>query len=316
MIVDSESTDDRVVAISTAAWLGIAGNGLLAAGKVVVGVVSGSLAVVGDGIDSFSDVVTFIVTLVTAREIAKPPNHAYPYGRQRAETIATKVLSFIIFFSGTQLAFSSLRRFLSDAPHEAPSILALVVTAVSVIGKTALTISLYSRGKKSDSELLIAGAKNMRNDVVISLAVLVGVVLTIYKDLGVIDLLTAFAIGLWIMKTAFDLFMESNLELMDGTKDKSLYYRLFEAVESVRGAHNPHRARIRKLANTYIIDVDVEVPGSLTVAEAHEVAKEVESQIRSQMDNVYDIMVHLEPSGNDERDEAFGVSRNNIEAGP
>lgn len=313
MIVDSESHYERVGLITASSWVGIAGNALLAAGKIVVGLVAGSLAVVGDGIDSFSDVVTFIVTLVTAREIAKPPNQAYPYGRQRAETIATKVLSFIIFFSGAQLALSSLRRFLSDDPHAVPSVLALAVTGVSILGKVGLSLYLFHRGKKSDSELLIAGAKNMRNDVAISLAVLIGVFFTIYKGLGIIDLLTAFAVGLWIMKAAFDLFMESNLELMDGTRDKSLYYRLFEAVESVDGAHNPHRARIRKLANTLIIDVDVEVPSTMTVAAAHDIAKQVEDRVRECMENVYDVMIHLEPMGNEEQDEAFGVSRDNIE---
>lgn len=313
MIIDSESHQERISRISGASWVGIGGNGVLAVGKIVVGLLSGSLAVVGDGIDSLTDVVTFVVTLMAARVIAQPPSHAYPYGRQRAETIATKVLSFLIFFSGTELAFSALRRFLSDEPHGIPSPVALVVTAISIVGKTALTLYLYNRGKKTESEMVIASAKNMRNDVWISLAVLIGLFFTIYKDLGILDLLTAFAVGLWIMKAAFDLFMESNLELMDGSKDKSLYYRLFEAVESVEGAQNPHRARIRKLANTYIIDVDIEVSSELTIAEAHDIAKDVEDRIRERMDNVYDIMLHIEPIGNRETGEAFGVSRENIE---
>lgn len=306
---------DRVKQISAASWVGILGNAVLATGKVVAGLLAGSLAVVADGVDSFTDVVTFIITLLTARVIAKPPDHAYPYGRQRAETIATKVFSFVIFFSGTQLAFSALRRFFGDATHATPSPVALYVTAVSIVGKILLSLYLYGRGKRTNSDMIIAGAKNMRFDILISLAVLAGVFFTIYQGLGVIDLLTAFAVGLWIMKAAFDLFMESNLELMDGTKDKSLYYRLFEAVESVHRAHNPHRARIRKLANSYIIDVDIEVPANLTIAEAHDVARKVEARIRDRMDNVYDIMVHLEPVGNSERDEVFGVSRENIEGG-
>lgn len=315
MIVDSESHRDRISRISGASWVGIVGNGILAVGKIVAGIVAGSLAVVGDGIDSITDVATFIVTLYTARVIAQPPDHAYPYGRRRAETIATKVLSFLIFFSGTQLAFSALRRFLTDEPHGAPSVVALCMTGVSIVGKLALTLYLYNRGREADSEMVIASAKNMRNDVWISLAVLVGVFFSIYKGLGIVDLLTAFAVGVWIMKAAFDIFMESNLELMDGSKDKSLYYRLFEAVESVDGAYNPHRARIRKLANTYIIDVDVEVPAEMSVAAAHSLAKVVEDRIRERMENVYDIMIHLEPVGNRELDEAYGVSRENLENG-
>ena len=91
---------ERTLQIKQASWVGIIGNTLLAAVKILVGFISGSLAVIGDGIDTLSDVLTYVITLFTARLISKPPDPKYPYGYKKAETISTKVLSFIIFFAG------------------------------------------------------------------------------------------------------------------------------------------------------------------------------------------------------------------------
>ena len=99
---------------------------------------------------------------------------------------------------------------------------------------------------------------------------------------------------------------------MDGINDPSIYNKIFEAVFSVEGVHNPHRTRVRKLSNMYVIDLDIEVNGDLTVHEAHEIAKKVEKKISENIDNIYDIIVHIEPLGNVEHREKFGLSNDHI----
>jgi divalent metal cation (Fe/Co/Zn/Cd) transporter len=78
-------------------------------------------------------------------------------------------------------------------------------------------------------------------------------------------------------------------------------------VEEVPDADNPHRARVRRLGNMYIIDLDIEVSGRKTVAEAHKIAVQVEARIKQRVENVYDIMVHVEPKGNLELNERYGI---------
>jgi cation diffusion facilitator family transporter len=96
--------------IIRASWVSITGNTILSVMKISVGLAAGSLAVVGDGIDSASDIVASVITLIAAFIITKPPNPKYPYGYEKADTLASKVLSFIIFFAGAQLAISSVNR--------------------------------------------------------------------------------------------------------------------------------------------------------------------------------------------------------------
>ena len=95
--------------IIRASWWAIGGNALLAFLKLGVGFISGSYAVIADGIDSLSDIVSSVVVLVAARIISRPPNIKFPYGYKKADTVATKFLSFMIFFAGAQLAFSTMR---------------------------------------------------------------------------------------------------------------------------------------------------------------------------------------------------------------
>ncbi len=284
------------------------GNAVLAALKVTAGFVSGSLAVVGDGIDSTTDIVTSLVTLLAARIMGKPPDATHPYGHTRVETMATKILSFVIFFVGAQLAISTVRRLLAHDAAGLPTMLALYVTAFSIVGKIALAIHQFRIGRRYDSSMLIANGKNMRNDIVISAAVLVGLVFTHLLRLPILDTVSALAVSVWIMKSAFDIFLETSTELMDGMEDDSMYQQIFDAVAGVEGAHNPHRTRVRKLSNMHVIDLDIEVDESMSVHDAHEVAMRVESEIRRKIPSVYDVIVHVEPLGNIEHSERYGLA--------
>ena len=306
---ETASAGDRVLAITRASWIGIAANGLLSVAKIVVGFLAQSAAVLSDGVDSGLDVLTSSITLVAARITAKPPDLGHPYGHSRAETIATKSLSFIIFFAGAQLAVSTVRALISGEIREVPAPMALYVTIASILGKIFLAIHKYTVGRRHNSSMLMADAKNMRADIVISVAVLVGLGTTLLLHLPILDRITALAVSIWIMSVAFRIFLETNDELMEGFGEPETYRKLFDAVTSVPGARNPHRARIRTVGVYRVVDLDIEVDGSLSVTEAHEIARQAERAVRLAVENVYDVLIHVEPLGNVERSERYGVSR-------
>ncbi|MGC9341555.1 MAG: cation diffusion facilitator family transporter [Bacteroidales bacterium] len=305
--------DTRQKTIIQSSWISIAGNLVLALLKIIVGLVAGSMAVVADGIDSASDIATSFITLITARLLSRPPNIKYPYGYEKADTVATKALSFIIFFAGAQLGISTLTRIINGEIPEVPSMLAIYVTLFSIVSKLSLSRYLIKTGKKVNSAMLEANGKNMQNDVIISTSVLVGLVFTFVLNLPILDLITALAVSIWIMKVALQIFFKTNTELMDGMKDPILYCELFNAVKKVKGAHNPHRVRVRKIGNYHMISMDIEVEPLMTVNDAHEIAWKVETEIKRNLPNVYDIVVHIEPLGNVEKGEKFGLREKDVE---
>jgi cation diffusion facilitator family transporter len=299
--------------IVRASWISIIGNAVLSVLKIVIGLISGSLAVVGDGIDSASDIVASIITLITAHVISRPPNTRYPYGYEKADTIASKALSFVIFFAGAQLAISTISRLVEGIERAMPDTLAIYVTIVSILGKYGLAWYQKKIGKSTKSSMLIANARNMQNDVIISLTVLVGLVFTFVFELPIVDTITGLAVSVYIMFVAYKIFMQTNLELMDGVEDPTIYTKIFKAVAKIKGVHNPHNCKVRKMGHQYLIAIDIEVDGSLTVTNSHQLAHQVDYQIRQDIENVYDILVHIEPYGQKSKDASYGVSNKDLD---
>lgn len=305
----------RQKVIARASLISVFGNLLLSILKIIAGFISGSLAVVADGVDSLGDVFASLITLFTARIITRPPNSRHPYGYDKADTVASKLVAFIMFFAGAQLAISTANRLISGETGEVPSMIAIAVIVVSIIGKQFLALFLRKKGNRVDSPMLRANARNMQNDVVISVSVLIGLILTHLLQLPVLDTITALAVSIWIMVIAIRIIVSSSRELMDGVEDETIYTLITKAVESVPEARNPHRIRARKMAHYYMIALDIEVDGSMSLFEAHKIGHEVEDQIRIAIPSTYDVVVHTEPVGDTNPKEAFGVIGNKLTNG-
>ena len=303
--------ENKARTIKIASLTALFGNAALAAIKIWTGINSGSLAVIGDGIDSSMDVLIAIMSLVVAIIISRPADENHPWGHGRAETVATALLSFMLFFAGAQLILSSVKDIIFGVEREVPTFLAVVGTLISIAGKLLLAWSQYLFGKKAGSSMLKANAKNMTADVLLSTGVLAGLGLSMLFNIGLIDSYAAVLVGLWVIKSAFGIFMEANAELMDSGLSLAYYKEVFDAVNSVEEAGNPHRVRMRRIAGLLDIDIDIEVSPSKMVTEAHFIAYKVEKAIKARVDNIYDIVVHVEPAGNLE-DEGYGLCEENL----
>ncbi|MCL2557375.1 MAG: cation diffusion facilitator family transporter [Treponema sp.] len=298
--------DKKTRLIKIASLTALIGNAALAIAQIAIGIYAGSLAVIGNGIDSSTDVAIAIMALVVSRIISRPADAGHPWGHGRAETVATAILSFALFFAGAQLIISSTGHIISGAEREAPELPALIVTLVVIVVKFFLAWSQHALGKKADSLMLKANAKNMSADVLLSAGVLAGIGMSMFFGIGMIDSVAALLVGLWVIKSAIGIFIEANTELMDGGSSREFYKAIFDAVKSVDGAESPHRVRMRRIAGYWDIDIDIEVQPEKTVLEGHKIASLVEAAIKARVDNVYDIVVHVEPAGSAE-EESFGL---------
>ena len=138
---------------------------------------------------------------------------------------------------------------------------------------------------------------------------LVGLFFSFVLHLPILDCVTALLVSCYIIRSSFKIFMESNIELMDGVKDTSVYQKIFDAAAKIDGIGNPHRVRSRSIGGKYMITLDVEADGSMTLSQAHTLASRVEQNIRENIPEVYDIVVHVEPIGTCP-EEIFGVKEN------
>ncbi|GMO37393.1 MAG: cation diffusion facilitator family transporter [Termitinemataceae bacterium] len=307
-----QNVEARSKIIQKASLIALFGNLILAALKITAGIVGGSLAVIGDGIDSSVDVLISGLTLFISGIISRPADEDHPWGHGRAETIGTAGLSFMLFFAGFQLVFNSVRKLIFENTEVLPDTITIIATAISIAGKLLLALNQYRMGKKTNSAILIANSKNMASDVFISAGVLVGLAVSLIFNFAAVDSIVAVLVGLWVIKSAAEIFSGVNSELMDGGSVPDQYRAVFDAVRSVKGAGNPHRARMRRIAGFWDIDLDIEVDGNLSVAEAHKIATQVEDEIRNRLEAVFDIMVHIEPKGTVHQNEAYGLNEDSL----
>jgi cation diffusion facilitator family transporter len=254
-----------------------------------------------------------LVTLLAARIASRPPDTKYAFGYERADSVATKILSFIIFVAGMQILITAVKSIVSGAEREMPGMITIWVTVASVVGKSLLSWYQYAAGRRTGSSMLVANGVNMRNDVLISTGVLAGLVFTFVLKMPIMDSITSLIISLFILRSAIGIFRQTSVVLMDGVEDGQVYRRIFEAVARVPEASDPHRVRSRLIGNMYMIELDVEVDGTLPLCEAHDISQRVERSIRESIDNVYDIVIHLEPRGLEHDREEFGVNESMIE---
>lgn len=304
--------EERTKAIKTASWIAIGGNAILALLKIFTGIFANSLSVIADGIDSSGDVLISSITLYIASLINRPPSLKFPYGYAKAETNATNALSFIIFFAGAQLGITSIKRLLSGEIPPMPGKIAIIILCISITGKFLLAWQQLRVGKKINSHMLIANSKNMQGDVIISSAVLVGLIFTHVLKFPILDPVVALLVSIWVIWIAIKIFIETNVDLMDGNVSKDVYEQVFHITESVKGVINPHRMRIRKIGPQKMINIDIEVDGSLTLQEAHRIAHEVETNIKETVDDVFDVAIHMEPYGEHLDEKELGISKNEL----
>lgn len=300
--------DSRSTKIRIASWIGIVSNAILALLKITIGIISGSIAVIADGVDSSLDVASNFLLLFTSNIADKKPDKKYPYGYQKAENLTSAAITFFILFAGAQLFYSNVRAIILEEPHKIPSALAVYVIIFSIVVKAILAFYQKLTGKKFKSQMLIVNAQNMKYDIFLSTFVLLGLVITLTLKVPVIDRIIAIILSIWIMRVAIKLFRETSVDLMDGVDDPEIYNKVLDAVHSVKGVYNPHRVRIRKMSYLYVVDLDIEVHGEMTVKESHELGKKVEQVIKNEVQDIYDVMLHIEPMGNIEKGERFGIS--------
>ncbi|ABR29951.1 cation diffusion facilitator family transporter [Thermosipho melanesiensis] len=283
-------------------------NTFLAVIKIITGILFNSMAVLADGIDSSTDIITSIIVFLATRYSSKPPDKLHPYGHTKAENIGAKIISFIVFYAGISLLIESFLKLVKKEYILIPGFLPLFVTLISVLFKTILFIVEYRIGKKYNRSSLVAEALNMRNDIMLSTIVFLGVFLN-KTGLAWMDPLVGILMSVIIIKVAFEIFSENAHLLLDGIhpEDEWIYDAILKVCKDCGKIKNPHKIRVRKIGINYDIDMDIEVEPNMTVKESHELTKCIKEKLINITNNkIYDVVIHVEPLENIEI-EPYGI---------
>ena len=219
--------------------VGILCNLILSAGKIIIGKMSASTAIMADGLNNLSDAVSSIVTLVGFKFAEKPADKKHPYGHARFEYLASLTISVLVLFIGFELAKTSVVKIINPTPIEFSPVL-LAVLIFSILIKLFLMLYNYKLGKQIESTTLLATAVDSRNDVIATSAVAVATLIEHFCDIKIDGVMGLF-VSLFILYSGICIAKDAVSPLLGEAIDDKLEGELTEYIKScpmVIGCHD------------------------------------------------------------------------------
>jgi cation diffusion facilitator family transporter len=278
-----------------AAWVSVASNITLTTGKLVVGLMIGSVSVISEAIHSANDLLASFIALWAVRKSGKPPDKEHPYGHGKVENIAGTIEALLIFIAAAVIISESIEK-LRHGGEMLDPVWGIAVMGLSAAMNFAVSSYLLKVGREQHSVALEADGIHLRTDVYTSLGVLAGLLLIKITGHQIIDPLAAILVALLIIKAAWELIRKAFLPLLDTAADEET----LEAVNSILGEFDEklvgyHDLRSRKAGRDVHIDMHLVVEADMSTKEAHDLCDNIEYRIKQKV--MYStVLIHVEPS--------------------
>ena len=268
--------------------------------KFLAGIIGHSSAMVADAVHSLSDFITDVVVIVFVRIAGKPQDESHDYGHGKYETLATAIIGVVLLFVGVGILVNSLKSIVAvwnGVVLEAPSILAFVAAAVSIVSKEILYRYTVYKGRKFNSKAVIANAWHHRSDAFSSIGTLIGIGGAIFlgEKWRVLDPVAAFVVSLFIIKVSVELVKPCLDELLEKSLPKEMEDKILAIILSHPEVSSPHHLRTRYIGNNIAIEVHIRMDGSMALKDAHEITKRIEVSLKEEFGPETHIGIHMEP---------------------
>ena len=275
--------------------ISIIANVVLAAFKLVAGILAHSSAMLSDAIHSASDVFSTFVVMIGIKIASKEPDEEHPYGHERMECVAAIILATILCITGLGIGKNALEFITGNSSEvSVPGMLALIAAIVSIIVKEAMFWYTRHYAKKIDSGALMADAWHHRSDALSSIGAFIGI---IFARMGYVmmDSIACLVICVFIVKAAYDIFKDAIDKMVDKSCSLEVEAEIRTIVMSVDGVKGIDSLSTRLFGNKMYVDIEIRADGEKTLNETHEIAEAVHDSIEAQFEKVKHIMVHVNP---------------------
>jgi cation diffusion facilitator family transporter len=286
-----------------AAILSVASNAALLVLKVTFALMFGSVALLGDGVDSAEDLVASALVFLTVRLALQPADEGHPYGHGKAESLAALSQAGLIAFGAAFISVAAIRRFLAEdqAIGVGQSLVAVGITAA-----VNLMVAAYAfrAARVSRSVAVASDARHLLTNVVQALVVGVALVLVGLTGNQIFDPIFALLLALYLVWIAVNILRAALSELLDTALPEATLDAIQTCLEAVHpGLRGYHALRSRKSGRETHIDMHVLVDPAMSVSEAHLLSEAIEAELRARVNGAV-VTVHLDPDEPDimERD--------------
>ncbi len=279
-------------------WAGIWVNVGLSIIKILAGIFGHSKALIADGLESGTDIVTSAALLVGAKFWNAPPDKNHPYGHRRIETIMTLGIGLVVGAVGVSITVNALMA-LHAGEYQKPTLLALVVAVISVIGKELLFQWSVREGRKIKSMAVVANAWHHRSDAISSIPVVFAVGMAqFFPAWTFLDSIGAIVASGFILKASVDILYPALREMADTGADDEIVNKIHFTACAVDGVKSIHDLRTRYVGAHIHVDLHLVVDPTITVLQSHQIGDNVTDLLKQEIPEVIDVLVHIDPAEN------------------
>ncbi len=299
--------ETRSRGIKRVLWQILVLNVVVSIAKASWGLLSGSTAMFADGIHSLTDASSNVVALIAMTAASKPIDESHPYGHQKYESFASAIIGVMLLLAAWRVGSESVNSLVTYAKDG--SLPTVEVTAVSfAVMVVTLAINIFvvwyerRRGHEFDSDVLQSDAKHTLSDIWVTLGVIISLILVrigIPVADPIVGLFVAFAIAyaaIEVFRGVITIFADEAMLDPHDVCEKAASF------EGVRGCHN---VRTRGTKAFIHMDMSVLVDPNISVEAGHHIAHDLEVWLCTQYDGLKDVVVHVEPDTEDQRQKPF-----------
>lgn len=272
--------------------LGIISNLFLLSIKFIVGIMFKSQGLIADAVNSFGDVFSSIVTFVGGKISEKPADEDHEFGHGKAEFVASFLIGIFMVMVSLETLYSGVMCIIYNESFTFSYFL-IIVPIVTIITKGILYFYCYRQSKKYDSLLILSNAKDHRNDILLSIGVIIGVVFG-YFGYYFVDGIVGVIISLVIIITGVSIIKEAYDVLIDKCIDIETVNEMKNRIEQTEGVNHLDSIKSKPTGALHMLIVKISVDPDMTVRQSHNIAASIRSELRK-YPNVYDAVVHINP---------------------
>ena len=277
-----------------AAAVSICGALLLAIIKLVVALLSGSMAVMASAIDSLLDILMSGVNFLAIRQAEQPPDQSHPFGHGKFETLATLFQALVIIGSGGWIIYESVVR-LNQNNHVVNIDQGIWVLAFSAAASWFIARNLSKVAKQTDSSALEADSLHFRMDIYSNLGLMAGLMIVRWFDIYWVDSALSIVVASYILHEALQLFRRGLTDILDHELPEEIQQQVHQLISTHEGPlAGYHGLRTRRSGSLKIMDFHLEVCKDMTVAEAHKLTDTLEKKIEHEIPGS-NVIIHIEP---------------------
>ena len=262
--------------------------------KLVAWWVTGSVALLSDGLESSVNVVAAIVAFAAITYAAKPADKTHPFGHHKAEYLSAVLEGVLIVVAALLIVMEAVPAVMAPASMEAP-VMGLAINFAAGVINAVWAYVLIRAGRRYRSPALAADGQHILSDVVTSIGVLIGLVLAIATGYAVLDPLLAILVALNILYQGWKVIAHS----VDGLMDHAVEPGEAEAIQAAIAANGAgslgvHDLKTRRAGSATFVDFHLVVPGAMTVEDSHAICDRLETALETTIPGAV-VTIHVEP---------------------